>query len=323
MTTVSESPVFKEAEMIRSFRDMDKLASGKGPKRLVVLAPEDEEFMMAVKRSAEEGYTRPVLIGDREKMERLAGQVQYDISGTEKIYEKSRQAIADLGISMLFSGEVDIAGKGQIPTAYIYRAIIREESKIGKGKVVSVISMWDIEGLEHLTCFTDTGVNIAPDYRAKAEIARNAVFLFHLLGYPRPKICALSGKREINGDIPSYQDYLELKKAAASGELGSCEMMAATSFLDIFSPGGKAFRLDGVDIGRTAFPHIMLVPNLATGNILCKLDFALKNARRRSLVMSSRGPIIIPSRSDFQDSILGEIAAGVTVAEQIKGGKAS
>lgn len=40
--------------MIRSFRDMDRLASEKGPKRLVVLAPEDEEFMMAVKRSAEE-----------------------------------------------------------------------------------------------------------------------------------------------------------------------------------------------------------------------------------------------------------------------------
>jgi phosphate butyryltransferase len=256
-------------------------------------------------------------------MERLADQVHYDISGTEKIYEKSRQAIADLGISMLFSGEVDIAGKGQIPTAYIYRAIIREESKVGKGMVVSVVSLWDIEGLDHLTCFTDTGVNITPDYRAKAEIIRNAVFLFHLLGYPKPKICVLSGKREIGGDIPSYQDFLELKKAAAAGDLDSCEVMDATSLLDIFSPGRKGFRLGDTDIGKTDFPHIMLVPNLATGNILVKLDFALKNVRRRSLVMSSRGPVIIPSRSDFQDSILGEIALGVTVAEQIKGGKAS
>ena len=309
--------------MIRSFADMDRLASEKGPKRLVVLAPEDEEFMLAVRDSAAMGYTRPVLIGDREKMERLADQVQYDISSAEKIYEKSRQTIADLGIRMLFSGEVDIAGKGQIPTAYIYRAIIREESKAGKGKVVSVISMWDIEGLEHLTCFTDTGVNITPDYRAKAEIVRNAVFFFHLLGYPKPKICVLSGKREVNGDIPSYQDFLALKKAAAAGELGACEVMEATSFIDIFSPGKTDFRLRDIRIGRTDFPHIMLVPNLATGNILVKLDFALKNVRRRSLVMSSRGPVIIPSRSDFRDSILGEIAAGVTVAERIKGGAAS
>jgi len=309
--------------MIRSFADMDRLASEKGPKRLVVLAPEDEEFMMAVKKSAEKGYTRPVLIGDREKMERLADQVHYDISGTEKIYEKSRQAIADLGISMLFSGEVDIAGKGQIPTSYIYRAIIREESKTGKGKVVSVVSLWDIEGLGHLAGFTDAGVYIAPDLHAKMEILRNAVFLFHTLGYPKPKICVLSGKREIGGDIPSYQDGLELKKAAASGDLGSCDVMGATSFLDIFCPEQKTFRLGDIDIGKSDFPHIMLVPNLATGNILAKLDFAFKNVRRRSLAMSSRGPVIIPSRSDFQDSILGEIATGVTMAEQIKGGAAS
>ncbi|MGE5843792.1 MAG: phosphate butyryltransferase, partial [Syntrophaceae bacterium] len=124
-------------------------------------------------------------------------------------------------------------------------------------------------------------------------------------------------------DIPSYQDYLDLKKAAAAGDLDSCEVMEPTSFLDIFCPGEKAFRLADTDIGKADFPHIMLVPNLATANILVKLGFALKNVRRRSLVMSSRGPVIIPSRSDFQDSILGEIAAGVTVAEQIKGGTAS
>jgi phosphotransacetylase len=304
--------------MIRSFRDMDRMASEKGPKKLVVLAPEDEEFMLAVKKSADEGCTEPILIGDREKMERLAGQVHYDISTVEKIYEKNRQTIADLGIAMLFSGEVDIAGKGQIPTAYIYRAIIREESKIGEGKLVSVVSLWDIEGLDHLTCFTDTGVNITPDYRAKVEITRNAVFLFHLLGYPKPKICVLSGRREIGGEIPSSRDALELKIAADSGEFGPCEVTEATSFLDLFCPGEKAFHLGEIDVGRADFPHIMLVPNLVTGNILVKLDFALKNVRRRSLVMSSRGPVIIPSRSDFQDSILGEIAAGVTVAEQIK-----
>jgi len=175
--TLDPIPFAGEVEMIRSFADMDRMASEKGPKRLVVLAPEDEEFMMAVRKSAEAGYTRPILIGDREKMERLADQVHYDISGAEKIYEKNRQAIADLGINMLFSGEVDIAGKGQIPTAYIYRAIIREESKVA-GKVVSVVSLWDIEGLEHLTCFTDTGVNITPTTGPKRRLCATPSFSF-------------------------------------------------------------------------------------------------------------------------------------------------
>jgi hypothetical protein len=61
------------------------------------------------------------------------------------------------------------------------------------------------------------------------------------------------------------------------------------------------------------------VPNLDTGNVLVKLDFFLP-VHRRSLVVTSKGPFLIPSRSDFCDSILGEIAMGVVVAERMKGG---
>ena len=39
---------------------------------------------------------------------------------------------------------------------------------------------------------------------------------------------------------------------------------------------------------------------------------------RRSLVMTSRGPVIIPSRSDTHQTIVGEIALGVVVAQRLQ-----
>ena len=66
-------------------------------------------------------------------------------------------------------------------------------------------------------------------------------------------------------------------------------------------------------------PEILLVPNLDTGNILVKLDFFL-DVNRRSLVSTSKGPVIIPSRSDYSDSISGELALGVVAADRIKNG---
>mgnify|MGYP001572342023 CR=1 FL=1 len=36
--------------MIRSLADVSRIAAEKGPKKLAVLAPEDEEFMLAVKK---------------------------------------------------------------------------------------------------------------------------------------------------------------------------------------------------------------------------------------------------------------------------------
>ena len=305
-----------EYSMIRTLDDVAGLAKEKGPKKLAVLAPEDPEFMMAIKKSWQSGYIEPVLIGDREKMERVADKVGFDIGHFEKIFEKDRQTIADLGTRMLFAGEVEIESKGQIPTSYIYRSIIREESNADTGRTISVITFWEIPELNHLMAFTDTGVSINPDYQAKVKVIKNVVFLFQLLGYHRPRVSALSGQREIGGSLDSYEDANLLKKAAASGDLGECEIISATSFLEIFlGQKGRLASLKDIDIKK--LPEILLVPNLDTGNILCKLDFLL-NMNRFSLVLSSRGPVSIPSRSDFSDSVVWQIAVCAVVANRME-----
>ncbi len=310
--------IAKEEIMIRTLEEVSRLAKEKGPKKLAVLAPEDSEFMLAVKKSTEEGYIAPILIGNQDKMKKVADEVEFEIASAEKIYEEDRQTIANLGTAMLFSGDVDMSSKGQIPTAYIYRSIIKEEAKLGTGRTISVISLWEIPELKRFTCFTDTGVNIHPDYKAKAEVIKNAVFLFHVLGYPKPRIAVLSGQREIGGTLTSYSDGERLKEAAAAGTFGECEIIDATSFHD-FLIGTKKRLHSYDDIDLSHIPEILLVPSLDTGNVLVKLDFFL-DVHRRSLVMTSKGPALIPSRSDFSDSIVGEIAMGVVVADMLQKG---
>jgi phosphate butyryltransferase len=159
--------------MIRSLNDFSIQARERGPKRVAVLAPEDEDFMTAVKTGWSMGYIEPVLIGDIARLERAAEKTAVDSGGFEKISCSGNQNISDLGIGMLFSGDVPIASKGQIPTSHVYRSIIRGESAAASGMTVSVVSFWEIPGVDHLVAFTDTGVNIKPDARAKEEILRN------------------------------------------------------------------------------------------------------------------------------------------------------
>ena len=305
--------------MIRSLREIADLAREKGPMRVAVLAPEDEEFMLAVKRGWQKGYIEPVLIGNRARIEQVSEKVEFDISQFETITNDDRQAIANLGIGMIFSGELPIASKGQIPTSYVYRSIIREEAKAGSGMNVSVISFWEIPGLDRLVAFTDTGVNIKPDAKAKLEICKNALFVYRLLGYSKPRIAVLSGQRQIGGTLPSYRDRELIEQAADSGDLGECELVPATSFTEIFAGRGNRIA-DSAELDLERLPHILLVPCLDTGNILCKLDFFL-NVSRCSLVATSRGPVCIPARSDFTDSIVEQLALSVVVADRMKGEK--
>lgn len=292
--------------MIRSLDDVSRLAREKGPMKLAVLAPEDEEFMLAVKKGWEMGYIEPVLIGNEKKMAGIAEKIGFDISRFETIINDDRQAISNLGIGMVFSGELPIASKGQIPTSYIYRSIIREEARAGSGMNVSVVSFWEVPGFDHIIAFTDTGVNINPDLAAKIKIIRNAVFVYRLLGTPKPRVTVLSGQRGARKKLPSYVDYELLKKAAARGELGECEVIEATSFTDMFMKDRE-------------LPHIFLMPRLDTGNVLVKMDFFL-NVKRFSLVATSRGPVCIPARSDFSDNIVEQLATCVVVADRMKGG---
>lgn len=301
--------------MIRSLNDFERIAREKGPKKMAVLAPEDEEFMLAVKKSWEIGYIEPILIGNDHKIAQAAEKVAFDLASFEKIAGDEQQGISDLGLRMLFSGAAPIAGKGQIPTSYIYRSIIREEAKAGSGMTVSVVTFWEIPGTDHLVAFTDTGVNIKPDLKTKGEIIKNAVFAYHLLGFPRPRIAVLSGQREIGGKLASYADYEALQEAATQGDFGACEIVPATSFTEIFL-GNREAPMDYSRIGDADLPHILLVPCLDTGNIICKLDFFL-DVNRSSLVATSQGPVCIPARSDFCDNIVQQIAMCVVLADRM------
>lgn len=302
--------------MIRSFAEVDQRAAAGKKRKLAVLAPEDEEFLQAIRSCREKGWVEPVLIGDVERIRKAADRIGFPLDDNEVLHRKDRQAVSDLGTSMLFDRHVDLISKGQIPTAFIYRSIIREEGKAGTGRNVSVVSLWDIPGVNHLTSLTDTGVNIRPDFPAKVKILRNAVFLFHLLGCERPRIAVLSAPRIGQAPSESMRDWERLRGACAEGTLGKCEVVEGTTFSGMFSLG-KPPLVDPEEIHPEEIPEILLVPNLDTGNILVKLDFFL-DVKRRSLVVTSRGPFIIPSRSDFRDSIEGELALGLVVAESLE-----
>jgi hypothetical protein len=134
------------------------------------------------------------------------------------------------------------------------------------------------------------------------------------MGVPRPRISVLSGRREVGGDPASYRDYRFLRKAAAAGELGECDIVAATSFTEIFR-GSRRPGAAARDV-RREMPHILVVPCLDTGNVICKLDFFL-DVTRSSLVATSRGPVCIPARSDFSDNIVQQLAMCVVLADRM------
>lgn len=303
-------------ERLHTFQDIDALAAQGEPLKLAALAAHEREFMHTIMLATHAGYIIPTLVGDPRRLKRTASQVGFDLASVEVIPEKDPARIAQLGIEMLFGKAVDIASKGHIPTAYIYRSIIAQERKHGRKQTINVNTLWEIPGVDHPVILTDTGVSIAPDYATKEAIIEDAVRLMYLLGYDRPRITILSAHTGMRPACASFTDAQRLKSDEQTSPMRGYTFSPGTSLAQDLLPPGAAF-FDAGAITYHNMPHIILIPHLDAGNILSKLDFVLP-VTRRSLIMTSAGPVIIPSRSDTHRSIVGEIALGAAVARRLR-----
>ncbi len=290
---------------INSVAEVDAEALERGPIELAFLAPEDATFMSAVKVASERGLITPILLGRKELMEEAAAEVDFEISDCKQIIIDDPQLVAKKGVDMLSAGQVDAISKGQMSTNYIYRAVIREMKKTGRQKLIAVTSFWEISPLGHFVILTDPGVNIAPNRETKVELAKNAAAYLRLYGHDEPRIMLVSAKRELERELDSYSDLDYIEKALDSAGL-NCTVCTG-NIMDLFAaaPGER--------------PNILLMPHLLTGNSIVKLDFFL-DVKRRGVIMTSWGPVLIPSRADSTAHVVDEISLTVVAASRFKEG---
>jgi phosphate butyryltransferase len=256
--------------MISSLAEIEALAQAAAPVTTAIIAPEDHEFMLAVKEARNRRLIEPVLIGRRAVIEKAAGKINYDLDATPIIEVADRQKIAGMAMEMLDSGDVEMVSKGQIPTSYVYRAIIARMKARQEEAVISVQTFWDIKGCDHLVLLTDTGANISPSENEKRAILNNALQIMPLLGYSCPEVMELVSD---SANLKDKNRHFKLAKTPVIKDRanpGTYKRLEAQVLKNVLLGEGDDF----VNLNR--LPHIMLMPDLNTGNVIAKLDGVVK-----------------------------------------------
>ncbi len=294
----------RDLRRLLNFQQAHEEAMALRTARLAVLAPEDLEVLQAVFAAREKGMVEPVLLGKKEKILEAAASMFLDLQGIEIIDLDSPGQMAQRGLEMFYQEEVDLVVKGRISTSHIYRAIISQEKKRGNSQRTSVCSLWELPQAGRFILLTDTGVNINPDWQIKQEVLQQAVLLMQLLGYGPITAVALTASRELEADLASRADAEKIRDHFRREGI-PCQV----------EYGGEMRYFPGND--GEMMPDIILVPHLDAGNIIVKLDFFL-DIQRSSVVTSSQGPIVVPSRSDTADHILDELALGLVIINRLQ-----
>jgi phosphate butyryltransferase len=300
--------------MIKSFEKLIGLAKSKGSKKLAVAVAEDHEVLEAVKMATELKIIEPTLVGDKEKIEAIAKEINFDLTKTKIIDEKDQVLAAREATRLVSSGECDILMKGLVPTATIMKQVLDKEIGLRTEKIISHVAAFHVKNYHKVFFVTDAAMNIAPDLNGKKGIIENAVDLAHSLDIKIPKVAILAASEKVSPKMESTVHAGELVSLYKSGEIKNCVVDGPFALDNAISK--EAAKVKGIDSEVAGNPDILLVPNIDAGNVLYKSLTFLADADSAGIILGTKAPIVLTSRADNKEAKLHSIALGVLLTSK-------
>jgi phosphate butyryltransferase len=296
---------------MKSLNDILDLAKKVGPKKVAVALAEDEDVLLALEQARKERIIQGILVGTKEKIEKLARKDQIDIRKFE-IEEESDGFAASLKCCELINrGEADLMMKGLVGTASFMKAILDKEKGLGTGRFLSHVAVFEIPRYPKLLLITDVAINIAPSLMEKAQIIRNALDILHSLGIETPLVACIAAVEKVNPEkMPATVDCACLSRMAQRGQIKGAVVDGPLGLDNAISE--KSAEVKGVKSQVAGKADIILCPNIETGNVIYKTLIEFAQAKCAAIVAGTKAPVILTSRADSHETKFMSIALGVT-----------
>lgn len=289
-------------------------ACGLGPIRVAVADAAQGLVVDTLREAHELGLVEPRLVGSPEAIAKICEDLGWP-GGKDWIVpaETDRDATAK-AIDLVRGGEADAVMKGNVHTDLFMRLLLDHERGLRTpGQWVSHVFVAETPSRPKLLGITDAAINIASDLMTKAQILRNAVALFRLLGIERPKVAVLSAIETVNPDIASTLDAASLTLMARRGQITAAIVDGPLAFDNAIS--ARAAREKGIVSEVAGEADIVLVPDLVSGNILAKNLQYFAGAVVAGMVMGLAVPAVLSSRADPPPARLAALAIAVLMTQ--------
>lgn len=295
--------------MISSFEDLKKRAKEKGRKRLVVACAEEETVLEAVATATSAGFITPCLVGNKDTIHEISARNKLRIEESHIRDVKDTAQAVHTAVHMVSKGEGDFLLKGMIKTSRFLKAVLDPDVGLRTGRRLSHTAILEVDGYHKILQFTDGGMNIRPDLDTKIDIIRNAHGFALSLGIEQPKVALLSATEAVNPDMPETVDAAIIKQMVERGQLGDMQIDGPLA-LDL-AISKEACRMKKIESSVAGDADILIVPDIASGNIAAKSLIYLSGAKAAGIILGARSPVVMLSRADDTTTRFNSILLGV------------
>ena len=247
--------------MSKNFDDLFSRLKEIETKKVAVAVAQDEPVLEAVKEANEKGIANAVLVGDKEKIQEIANKIDMDLNKFEIMDVKDPKKATLEAVKLVSSGNADMLMKGLIDTATFLRSVLNKEVGLRTGKVMSHVSVFEIEGWDRLFFITDVAFNTYPELKDKVTIINNAVSVAHACGIEKPKVGVVCPVEVVNPNMPSTVDAALLAKMSDRGQFKGCVVDGPFALDNAISL--EAAKHKGVKGEVAGQADILMMPNLS------------------------------------------------------------
>ncbi|MDD3031268.1 MAG: phosphate acyltransferase [Candidatus Caldatribacteriota bacterium] len=297
--------------MITSFQQLFQKLSKEQRQRVIIAGGEDIEALKAVKASYEMGIGEAVLVGKEEEIESSLNELGYKEHSfiRDIVSIKNEEEKAPVAVEEVKKGGILL--KGKIKTANLLKAVLNKETGLRTENHISNVFVFEEqrEGKSRMVLLSDGGVNIKPDLKTMVSVIRNAVTVSNKLGIMNPKVALLAAVEVVNPDMEDTVQASILCKMNQRGQIPGC-IIDGPLALDV-AISEFAVKKKGIESPVAGQADILIVPNIACGNILGKSIMYYTNFPEGNLVIGAQVPVMISSRSDRSEAKLNAIGLSI------------
>ncbi|AHM58168.1 phosphate butyryltransferase Ptb (plasmid) [Peptoclostridium acidaminophilum DSM 3953] len=283
--------------------------------KLAVAAAEDKEVLHAVFDAKEAGIITPILVGDVDKIEKIAAELGFSLEGIELIKGDDLADSAMQAVKLVSQGAADFVMKGLLDTSILLKAVLDKEYGLRTDSLLSHVMVYEPKMYHKLLFITDGGMNIAPELDAKVKILKNAVQAAKAFELEQVKAACIAAKEKVSDKMPSTVDADAIAKLAAGGEFGEGVIVEGPLAFDL-AISKEAAQIKKFESQVAGDADILLVPTIEVGNAVGKALTYLAEAKSAGIIMGAKAPVVLVSRADSHESKLFSIALGAIIANK-------
>ena len=297
--------------MIHSFQELvDSVKNAN--RRIAVAVAQDAEVLIAVRKAADLGIVKPVLVGEEAAIKSIAAEINVSLEGMEIIDEADKIEACRKAVKLVHDGDADVVMKGIVDTSVILKAVLDKDIGLRESPVLSHVALFGVDGFDRLLYITDAAMCIAPDVEQKAHIIGNAVKVAHALGNDNPVVTCLCAVEKVNPKMQATLDAAELVERNKRGEIAGCTVCGPLALDNAVSV--EAAKHKGITDPNAGKADILLVPYIEAGNIFYKSLTYMAKAQNAGMIVGAKAPVVVTSRADSDETKLNSIALAIAVA---------